>query len=88
MFSKDSLYEEATCELIKIIEIENKLNRGYLIYKTGNKKKDKTYDFQNFKAISLLGEISNNNLSLDDALEQQIRLKDDNDIFKESTKPK
>ena len=33
-------------------------------------------------------EIYNNNLSLDYALEQQIRLKDHTDIFEESTKPK
>ena len=33
-------------------------------------------------------EIYNNDLSLDDAHELQIRLKNDIDIFKESTKPK
>ena len=33
--------------------MENKLNRDNLIYKTGNKKKDKKYDFQKFKRISL-----------------------------------
>ena len=32
-------------------EIEQKLNRGDLIYKTGNKRRDKTYDFQKFKTI-------------------------------------
>ena len=32
-------------------------------------------------------EIYNGHLSLDDALEQQIRWKDDIDIYKESTKP-
>ena len=32
--------------------------------------------------------IFNNDLSIDDALEQQVRLKNDTDIFKESTKPK
>ena len=42
-----------------------------------------------FKAIRSFGrEIYNNDLSLDDALEQQIRLKDSIDIFKESIKPK
>ena len=52
-------------------------------------KKDKTYGFQNFQTkISLGREICHNDLSLDDALEQQIRLKDDIDIFKESRKPK
>ena len=69
--------------------MENKLERNYLIYKTSNKKKGKTYDFQKSKTIrSTVKESFNNDLSLDDALEQQIRLKGDNDIFKESTKPK
>ena len=64
-------------------------NRNYLIYKTGNNKRDKTYDFQKFKTIRSFGkEIYNNDLSLGDALGEQIRLKDDTDFFKESTKPK
>ena len=63
--------------------MENKLNRDHLISKTGNYKKDKTYDFQKFKTTrSFRREIYNNDLSLDDALELQIRLKDDIDIFK------
>ena len=69
--------------------MENKLNRDDLIYKTGNKKKDKTYNFQKFKIIKSFGrEMYYNNLSLDETFEQQIRLKDDADNFKESTKPK
>ena len=32
-------------------------------------------------------EIYNDSVSLDDALEQQIRIKDEIDFFKESTKP-
>ena len=60
-----------------------------IIYKTCNKKKDKPYDFQTFKTIRSFGrEIYNNDLSLDDALKLQIRLKNDIDIFKESAKPK
>ena len=55
--------------------MENKLNRDNLIYQTGNKKDDKTHDFQNFKTRSFGREIRNNDFSLDDALEQQIRLK-------------
>ena len=43
LFSKDFLNEEATLELSKIVKMEIKLNRDYLIYKTGNKKKDKTF---------------------------------------------
>ena len=43
----------------------------------------------NFKTIRSFGrEIYNNDLLLDDALELQIRLKDDIDILKESTKKK
>ena len=86
MFSKDFLNKAATYELNKIVEMENKLDRNDLIYK---KEKDKPYDFQKFNTISsFVGEIYNNDLSIDDVLEQQIRLKDDIDIFKESTKPK
>ena len=89
MFSKDFLYEEATYELNKIVEIENKIDGKELIYKTGDKKKDKTYDFQKFKTIRFFWrEIYNNDLSLDDALEQQIISKDDAEIFLKSTKPK
>ena len=46
--SKDFVNEEATYELSKIVEMENKLNRDYLIYKTDNMKKDKT--FKSFKS--------------------------------------
>ena len=89
MFSKDYLNEDATYQLNKTAEMEIELDRNYFIYKTGNKKKDKTYDFWKFKTIRSFGiKLSNNNLSLDDALEQWIRLKDDFDIYKESTKPK
>ena len=46
-------------------------------------KKDKTYS-QKFKTIKPFGRGTyNNNLSLDDALELQINLIDDIDIFKE-----
>ena len=53
LFSKNFLTEEATYKLKKIAEIENKLNRDDLINKTGNQKKDKTYDFleEKFKQI-------------------------------------
>ena len=60
----------------------------FLYYKIGNQKKGKTYDFQNFKTTwSFEREVHDNNLSLEDKLEEQLRLKDDFDIFKESTKP-
>ena len=61
----------------------NKLNGNDLIYQTGNKKKDRTYDFQKFKTIRFFGRgIYKNHFSLDDALEQQIILKYDIDILK------
>ena len=64
--------------------MENKLDRNYLIYKTS-----KIYNFQKYKTTrSSVKETFNNDISLDDALERQIRLKDDNNVFKESTKPK
>ena len=89
LFSKYFLNEEATHELNRTVEMENKLDRNDLIYETSNKKKDKTYDFQNFKTIRFFGgEIDNNGLSLDDTLEEQIRLNDDIDVFKESAKSK
>ena len=51
---------------------QNKLNWDDSIYKTGNKNNDKTYDFK--KIGRHFGrEIYNNNLSQDDALEQQIK---------------
>ena len=55
MFPKDFLNEENKYELNEIVEMENKLNRNYLIYKTGNKKKEKTYDFQKFTTIRSFG---------------------------------
>ena len=70
-FSKEFLNKEATCKLNKIAEMENRLNRNDLIYKTSNRKKDKTYDFQEFKTIRSFGrETYNNDLALDDPLEQ------------------
>ena len=72
MFTKDFLNEEATYELNIIVEMEDKLNRSNLIYKTFNKGKNKTHD-QKFKVITYFGrEIYNNDLSLADAHEQQI----------------
>ena len=51
LFSKDSVNEESTCELNKFAKMGNKLDRNDLIYKAGNKKNDKTYDFQKFRTI-------------------------------------
>ena len=49
LFSKNFQNEEATYELNKIVEMENKLNRDYLIYKTGDKEKDKNMIFKILK---------------------------------------
>ena len=38
MFSKEFLYGEDIYELNKVVEIEQKINRDDLIYKTDNKK--------------------------------------------------
>ena len=43
LFSKDFLNEQATYELSKIVQKENKVNRDQLNYNVGNKKKHKTY---------------------------------------------
>ena len=87
MFSKDFLSEKATYELDKINEIEQRISRIDLIYKTGTKKKDK--NISKFKTIRCFGrEIYSGILTLDDALKEQISLKDEIGKFKESTKPK
>ena len=63
--------------------MENKLNRDNLVYKTSDQKKSKTYDFQKFKTVRYFRRgIYNNDLSPEDALKLQIRLKDAIDIFK------
>ena len=86
MFSKYFLSEEAIYELNKIKEIEQKINRDDLSYKTGNKEKDKTYDFKKFKTIRSFGrEIYNGIITLNNAYEEQINLKSEIDKFKEST---
>ena len=48
--------------------------------KRGHERMGKAFDFQKFKTIRSFGrEIYNNDLSSDDALEQQIRLQNDID---------
>ena len=50
--------------------------------KRGHERMGKAFDFQKFKTIRSFGiEIYNNDLSSDDAIEQQIRLQNDIDIF-------
>ena len=89
MFSKKFITGEAIYELNKIVEIEQNINRDNLIYKLGDKKKDKTYDFQKFKKIRSFGiEICNDELALEDPLEEQVAIKNEIDKFKESMKQK
>ena len=89
MFSKKFLTGEAIYELNKIVEIEQKINRDNLIYRLGDKKKDKRYDFQKFKTIRSFGiEICNDELALEDPLEEQVEIKNEIDKFKESMKQK
>ena len=88
LFSNNFLNKEAIYELNKVIEMENKLNKDDLIHKTGNKKKKKHMVFKSLKHSFFARELYNNDLSLDEALEQQLKLKDYIEIFKESKKPK
>ena len=74
MFSIDFLNGEATYELNKIIEMESKLDRNDLIYQTVIIRRIKHMIFKCLK-------VYDNDLSLDDAFERQIRLKGDSDIF-------
>ena len=51
MFSKGFFTKEAINKLSKTMKIKQNINRCNLIYKTGNKKKEKTYDFKKFETI-------------------------------------
>ena len=76
LFSKDFLTTEAKDEFEKIKKIERETNRDDLIYKTGNKRKSKTCDFQKFKTMRSFGrEIYNGAITLNDTFEEQIYLK-------------
>ena len=78
--SKDFLTEEAIHELSKIKEIEQKIDRDGFIYETGDKKKDKTSNFQKFKTINFFGrEFYNGHHTLDFWINKQ--------KFSKSTKP-
>ena len=72
MFSKDFLYEEAIYEWKKVKEIKQEINKDYPVYTTDDKKKDKTYDFLDLLR-SLGRDIQSHVLTLNDALEEQIK---------------
>ena len=81
--------EKAIHELNKIVEVEQKFDRDTLISKTGDKKKDKKYDFRKFNTLRPFGrEICKDERTLEDALEEQIKSKNEIDKFKDSTKPR
>ena len=70
-------------------KIEREIIRNYLIYKTGNKKRGKTYEFQNFKTIRSFGrEVYSGFIKLNDAFEEQMNLKNEIDHFNKYTKAK
>ena len=76
LLAKYFLSKEAIYELNKIEKIEQKISRNDLIYKTGNKNRDKTYDFQKLKTTRSFGkEIYRGIVTLDNALEEQVNLK-------------
>ena len=80
---------EARDEMEKIIKREQEINRDDLILKTGNRKKSKAYDFQKLKIIRSFGrEICNGDIELNDAFEEQRKLKNEIDNFNQYTKPK
>ena len=62
------MQKETRVKLDIIKKIEQEINRDDLIYKTGSKKKNKTYDFQNIKTIRPFGiEICCGIITLNDA---------------------
>ena len=69
--------------------MEQEINRYDLTYKTSNKKYNKTNDFQKFKVIKSFGRESYKDvITLNDAFEEQINLKNEIGNFNEYTKPK
>ena len=69
----------AIYKLNKINKIEQKFNRDDLIYKTENKEKEKTYDFQKFYNKIFWKRYLLDNIKLYDAREEQINIKYDID---------
>ena len=87
--SKDFSTEEAMYESNKIKEIEQETNRDDLIYKIIVKKKNRKNDLQELKTIrSFWRETPNDELTLEDALEEDIKFKNEIDKLKESAKLK
>ena len=84
-FSKYFLTEQAKDELFKTIKIEKEVDRDDSTYKVGNKKYDKTYNFQKFKTIKSFGRyICNGEGTLEDALQEEINfIKEDKKFLKD-----
>ena len=74
LFSKDFLAAEARDEFRNIKKIEQGITRDDLIYKTGNKREDKTDYFQKFKTIQYFRrEIYSIFIALNDPFEGQVK---------------
>ena len=84
-FSKYFLTEQAKDELFKTIKIEKEVDRDDSTYKVGNKKDDKTYNFQKFETIKSFGRyICNGEGTLEDALLEEINfIKEDKKFLKD-----
>ena len=88
-FQKNVLITEAWGDIENSIKREQEISRDDLSYKTGNKKKSKAYDFQKLKTIRSFGrEMYCGNIELNDAFQEQIKLKHEIDHFNQYSKPK
>ena len=68
--------------------MNKKLIKNNLIFKTGDKKKDTTYDFQKLKTIKFFRRKFYSGIyALNDTLAEKINLKDETDKFQTFMKP-
>ena len=89
MFSKDFLTEKAIYELNKSKKIKPQNERNDLIYKTGDKKKDKSYVYRRFNTVRFFGgEIFNDELTLEGSLEEKTRLTNSKNLQNHKSKKK
>ena len=76
MFPKDQLSQEVANKQKKLVEIERKVNRTGLFYKTGDTEKYKVYNFRKYRTMrSLELVISNGTITLENAANDQVYLK-------------
>ena len=87
MIAKGLFNQQAINELKSYLEFERRIDREGLLYKNGDTKKDRLYDFRKHKAMQFFGlALSNGTITLDNAVNDQVYLKDSIDNFKKSTK--